>query len=118
FVLELDLLVGALDRLAFGRLLAGSLGVGFLERDELGVRRLRRHHLYLSRRRARRLRPPRRRHARKLYHGCAFWADDRVFAQGVEFGAAMAAKALRSELGFGHCRGSLRFGAPKNAAHF
>src|SRR5436853_82384 len=34
----------------------------------------------------------------------AFWADDRILAEIVEFGAATAAETLRAELGF--CHGS------------
>src|SRR5262249_59321054 len=50
-VFDLDLLLGALGRLALRRLLALGLCVRFLERDEFGLGGLRRHHLFLRRRR-------------------------------------------------------------------
>src|SRR6516162_2376212 len=50
-VFDLDLFLGALGRLAFGRLLALGLRVRFLERDEFGLGGLRRRHLFFRRRR-------------------------------------------------------------------
>ena len=47
-VLELDVVLGALDRLALAGLLALGLRVRFLERDEFGLGGLRRHHLFLG----------------------------------------------------------------------
>src|SRR5262249_48391855 len=50
-VFDLHVFLGALDRLALGRLLALGLCVRFLERDEFGLGGLRRHHLFFRRRR-------------------------------------------------------------------
>jgi hypothetical protein len=49
-------------------------------------------------------RPRARRQYDDLENCAAFWADDRIFAEIVEFGAATAAETLRAELGF--CHGS------------
>src|SRR5262249_46567244 len=112
-VLDLHVFLGALDRLALGRLLALGLRVRFLERDEFGLGGLRRHHLFFRRRRSnmdgggRGLRSRPRVDRRELQHGVAFRADDRILAEIVEFRAAIAAEALGAELGFRHGSGSL-----------
>src|SRR6516165_6839494 len=111
-VFDLHLFLGALGRLAFGRLLALGLRVRFLKRDEFGLRGLRRHHLFFRRRRRSAgsgdgLRSRPRVHRRDLHDGLAFRADDRILAEIVEFRAAIAAEALGAELGFRHGSGSL-----------
>src|SRR6516165_6964837 len=105
--------LGALGRLALGRLLALGLRVRLLERDEFGLGGLRRHHLFFRRRRrsvgsgGHGLRSRPRVHRRDLHDGVAFRADDRILAEIVEFRAAIAAEALGAELGFRHGSGSL-----------
>ena len=115
-LLDLEIVV-ALDSFAF--LLAGGFGVGVLKRDELDVGRLRQFDFGLLGLRGG---GGSRRGSTSRGRGCgfggaaarhrdddfkdraAFWADDRVFAEVLEFGAATAAETLRAELGF--CHGS------------
>src|SRR5581483_6356064 len=124
FVLFLDegriVLVGGLFDLAILvdhlDLAALSLGVGLLKRDEFGLRCRNRRALGVlgsrraggcgSRRTGRRRggsvgARPRDRHDH-FEHRAAFRADDRVFAQVVEFRSATGAETLGAELGFGH----------------
>src|SRR5882757_8349101 len=101
------------------RFLAGGFGVGVLKRDELDVGRLRQLGFGLlgfcgggsrcggnagSSRGCGFGGAAARHWNNDLKDRAAFWADDRIFAEIVEFGAATAAETLRAELGF--CHGS------------
>src|SRR6478736_2178319 len=117
-LLDLEVVV-AFDGIAL-RFLAGGLGVGVLKRDELDVGRLRQFGFgFLGFRgcgcsrcggnaggsRGSCFGGTAARHGNNdLEDRAAFWADDRIFAEIVEFGAATAAETLRAELGF--CHGS------------
>src|SRR3954469_4976216 len=116
-LLDLEIVV-ALD--GFAVLLAGGFSVGVLKRDKLDVGGLRQFGFGLLRLRGGGsgrcsgnasgsrggcFGGAATRHGNNdLEHRAALWADDRIFAEIVEFGAATAAETLSAELGF--CHGS------------
>jgi hypothetical protein len=111
-VFELDLVLGAFDRLAIGGLLTLGFGVRVLERNKFGLCGLREPQPLLPAR----VLPLVQRQSpvasvsspRELQNRVAFRADNRIFAEIVEFRAAIAAEALSAELGFRHGPGSSR----------
>src|ERR1700674_113974 len=103
-LVDLDVLVlplGALDRRR--SLAARALDIGLLEGNEFGLGRFGDDGLLGRHRRPRGFMPGARYgRRRRLEHGAAFRANDRVLAEVVKLCAAIAAGALGAKLGFSH----------------